>query len=133
MAGNNPQLIFIIHHSSKLQIKIFQKLVILRELSLYAVLETLSPLIIFHQQEIFLKHLQLLDTYSEKEFNKSISIPTVPEEETTKLWQEEHSPIPESLINLFQKSVLKQFTFQLDKQWILVMLLSDIQNKAIQL
>lgn len=133
MAGNNHQLIFIIHHFSKLQIKIFQKLLILKELSLYAVLETLSLLIIFHQQEIFLKHLQLLDIYSEKEFNKSISTPMVPEEEMTKLWQEELSPILESSINLFQKQVLKQFTFQLDKLWILVMPLSDIQNKAIQL
>lgn len=103
MAGNNHQLIFIIHHFSKLQIKIFQKLLILKELSLYAVLETLSLLIIFHQQEIFLKHLQLLDIYSEKEFNKSISTPMVPEEEMTKLWQEELSPILESSINLFQK------------------------------
>ena len=54
-----------------------------------------------------------------------------PEEETMRLWQEEHSQTQELLINLHQKWDLKLHIYLVVSFLIFMMLLTNIINKAI--
>lgn len=113
--GRTNQLISIIHHSSKLPINNYQKSIILKALTFYVASVIQLLLIIFHQQEIFQRNLQLPDFYSVREFNKMISILMVPEEVMMKLWPEVPLLTPELLTSSLIKLVHKLNMFQLDK------------------
>lgn len=129
--GNKVLLIFIIHLSSNKLKNNYLNLEKFKMPIAWHGSEIQLQLTTYLQQEILQRTHQQPDIWNKKEFNLVILILMEPEEETMRLWQEEHSQTQELLINLHQKWDLKLHIYLVVSFLIFMMLLTNIINKAI--